>query len=68
MIPSALFSYIFQNTLDFLIAVMAFNLKKYEVASRGVSRLLTSTSASSRIKDKAFDLKEEIINAIRNGK
>ena len=57
-----------QNTLDFLIAVMAFNLKKYEVASRGVSRLLTSTSASSRIKDKAFDLKEEIINAIRNGK
>ncbi|SER71015.1 DUF2225 domain-containing protein [Lachnobacterium bovis] len=57
-----------QNTLDFLIAVMAFNLRKYEVASRGVSRLLTSTSATSRIKDKAYDLKEEIISAIRSGK
>ncbi|SFG13179.1 hypothetical protein SAMN04487761_10540 [Lachnospiraceae bacterium C7] len=56
-----------QNTLDFLLASMAFKLKKYEVASRGVSRLLASSSATSRIKDKAYDLKEDIITAIKSG-
>lgn len=52
-------------TIDFLLAELAFYLKKYDVASKMVASILTSTSANNRIKDKARDLKEEIIAELR---
>ena len=56
-----------QNTVDFLIANMAFNLKRYDLASKFVSSLLVSKTTSKTIKDKALTLKEEIISEIKNG-
>lgn len=50
-----------QHTLDLLLAEMAFMLEKYEDASKMVSRLLTSQTCKGSIKDKAHDLKEEIV-------
>ncbi len=54
-----------QNTVDLLIAAIAFNLGKYEVSSRYVSGLLVSRTASSNIKNRAYDLKEKIIEKIK---
>ena len=56
-----------QNTVDFLIANMAFNLKRYDLASKFVSALLVSKTTSKTIKDKALTLKEEIISEVKKG-
>lgn len=48
-------------TVDYLLAVLAMRFKKYDVASRFVAGILTSPSANARIKDKARDLKEQIL-------
>ena len=50
-----------QNTMDLLLAEMAFALDKYEDSYRFLSRLLTSRSAGSNIKNRGLDLKEEIV-------
>ena len=39
-------------TVDYLLGVLAAHLKKYDVASRMVSSILTSTSANNRMKDR----------------
>lgn len=57
-----------EPTLDFLVASMAFKLGKYDVASKTVSSILTSRTASSKIKDRALDLKSTIVEAIRGSK
>lgn len=57
-----------QNTVDILLAEMAFALGKYDVTSKLVSRLLTSQTVKGSIKDKAFDLKEEVVAAIAKAK
>lgn len=54
-----------EKTMDFLIAVLAKRFKKYEVASKQISLILTSKTANARIKDKARQLKEEILMEIR---
>lgn len=51
-------------TLDILLAEMAFKLERYDVASKLVSGLLTS-NANRSIKDKALDLKNDIINRLK---
>lgn len=55
-------------TLDYLLGVLAAHLKKYDVASRMVSSILTSTSANNRMKDKARDLKDQIMLQLKNNK
>lgn len=57
-----------QCTVDYLIAYMAYHFKKYEVASKFLASVLTSPSASRRMKDMALELKEEIIAQLRNKK
>lgn len=52
-------------TIDYLLAVYATRLKKYDVASRMVASILTSTSANNRMKDKARDLKEQILTELK---
>ncbi len=54
-----------QNTMDILIAEMAFGLGKYDVASRYVSGILVSQTANRSMKDKAYNLKEEIVKVIK---
>ena len=55
-----------QHTVDLLLAEMAFILGKYENASKLVSRLLTSQTVKNSVKDKAHDLKEEIVEVLKN--
>ncbi len=55
-------------TVDYLLGVQAAHLKQYDVAGRMVSAVLASNSANNRIKDKARDLKEQIILQIKNNK
>lgn len=50
-----------EMTMDYLLAVLAARFKKYDVASRLVSSILSSSMANARIKDKARDLKEQIV-------
>ena len=50
-----------QNTMDLLIAAMAYNLGKYEFAARFVSELIVNKTVSANIKKRAYDLKEKII-------
>jgi uncharacterized protein (DUF2225 family) len=50
-----------QNTVDLLMAEMAFKLGKNNEASRFVSRLLLSRNAGSNLKKRAEDLKEELV-------
>lgn len=57
-----------QSTMDYLLAVMSFHYKKYDVASKTLANVITSASASRKIKDKAFELKEEIIRELRQRK
>lgn len=54
-----------QNTVDYLMAAMAFHLKKYDVASKTISSILVSRTAPNKIKDKALNMKDEIIAAIK---
>lgn len=55
-------------TLDYLLGVLAAHLKKYDVASRMVASILTSSNANNRMKDKARDLKEQIMIQLKNNK
>lgn len=52
-------------TIDYLLAELAFYLKKYDVSSKMVAAILTSSSANNRIKDKARDLKERILTELK---
>ena len=53
-----------QTTVDYLLAAMAMRLHKYDVAAKLISGILTSPAAPSRIKNKALNMKSEIIAAI----
>lgn len=52
-------------TVDYLLAVLAARFKKFDVASRMVASVLGSPSANPRMKDKARDLKEEILKELK---
>jgi hypothetical protein len=49
------------DTVDYLIAVLALENGQIELASKRVASILVSRTANTRIKDKARDLKEEIL-------
>ena len=57
-----------QSTMDYLLAVMSFHYKKYDVASKTLANVITSASASRKMKDKALELKDEIIKELRKSK
>ncbi|MCR5477300.1 MAG: DUF2225 domain-containing protein [Lachnospiraceae bacterium] len=52
-----------EPTVDFLIAELAFHLEDYSVCSRMISGILTSPSAPARLKDRARDLKDLLMEA-----
>jgi len=54
-----------QSTVDLLIAAMAFNLGKYDYASRFVSQLIVSRTAGNNIKTRAHELKEKIVEKMK---
>jgi len=54
-----------ESTIDYLLAELATHFKKYDVASKLIASLLTSPFTPSRMKDKARDLKEEILAELK---
>lgn len=57
-----------EPTMNYLLAVLAKHFKKYDVASKMIALLLTGTNANNRMKDKARDLKEEILVELKKDK
>ena len=57
-----------QTTVDYLLAVMSKHFKRYDTASKCISRIMSTSSASKKMKDRAYDLKEEIIREIKAAK
>lgn len=55
-------------TMDYLLATMAYHYKKYDVASKCIARILQSVSASKKMKDRAYELKEQIVAEIKKSK
>lgn len=55
-------------TVDYLMAVLAMKFEKYDVASKLIGTILTSSNANPRMKDKTRDLKEMIIEEIKKKK
>lgn len=49
-----------EATVDYLLAALGIECEEYDMAAKLLSGLLTSRSASARIKDKAHDLKDEL--------
>ena len=49
------------STYDYLLAELAYRFNEYDTAGRFISGILTSSSANPRIKDKARDLKDRIV-------
>lgn len=54
-----------EQTVDYLISVMAIRFEQYDVASKLIGTIITSTAASPRMKDKARDLKEILVQKIK---
>ncbi len=52
-------------TIDYLLAVLAIRFKQYDVASRLTAAILGSPSANTRTKDKARELKEQIMAELK---
>ena len=50
-----------ESTVDFLLANLAMRSKQFDVASKLISKLLTSPNCNSRTKDKVRDLKDEML-------
>ena len=57
-----------ETTVDYLLAVLAVRFKKFDVASRMIAGILASASANARMKDKARDLKEQVLAEMKNAK
>lgn len=55
-------------TLEYLIAVLAMEFEQYEVASKLIANVLVSPSANRRTKDRAREIKEELLVKIREKK
>lgn len=55
-------------TMDYLLATMAYHYKKYDVASKCIARIMQSVAASKKMKDRAYELKEQIVAEIKKNK
>lgn len=54
-----------ESTVDYLTAVLAMQFEQFDAASKLISGILVSPSATSRMKDKARELKEILIAKIK---
>lgn len=57
-----------EMTFDYLQAVLALRVKRYEDSSRMISKILTSTASNARMKDKVRDLKEQLLAELKEKK
>lgn len=54
-----------EYTIDYLIAALGYELGNYDVSAKMISTILNSLTAPARMKDKARNLKEELIVKIK---
>lgn len=54
-----------EDTVEYLVAVMATRFGVYDTASKLLARIITSKTASRRMKDKALDMKDELLVLIK---
>lgn len=54
-----------EMTVNLLIGVLAFKTEHFDVASKMIATILQANSANPRLKDKARDLKEEVLNKLK---
>lgn len=52
-------------TMEYLVAVLAMEFEQFDISSRIIAEILTSNSATSRMKDKAREVKELLIAKIK---
>jgi hypothetical protein len=57
-----------QPTLEYVIGCLAYHFGKLEVAAKMIGSVMTNSSASRNVKDRAYDLKEEIVKSIKEKK
>ena len=57
-----------QGTVDYLLATMSIHYKKYDVASKLLAGILASNTAGRQMKDKALNLKEEVVAELKKGR
>jgi len=57
-----------QPTVEYLLAYMAYYFDKLEVSAKLIGSVLTSSSATRNVKDRALELKSEIIRKIKEKK
>lgn len=57
-----------QNTVDYLLAYMSAHFKQYSMASKCLANILQSSTANSKTKERARDLKEKIVAELKQGK
>ena len=57
-----------EETVDYLIAVLAMQFGKYDISSKLIASILTSKDANSRMKDKARDVKEILVERYKRSK
>lgn len=55
-----------ENTVDYLLAVLAMECGEFSISSKLLSKLLTSQFCSSRVKDKARDVKEVLMKKMKD--
>lgn len=54
-----------EATVDYVISVTAIKFEQYDVASKLISQIIASSATNPRMKDKARDLKEQILKEIK---
>lgn len=57
-----------EMTVNYLMAVLAVRFKKFDVAGRLIATVLGSTSANPRMKDRARDLKEQVLAELKKSR
>lgn len=55
-----------ETTAEYLVAVLSMEFDQCDIASRIISSILTSPTASSRMKDKARDVKEQLLAKMKD--
>jgi len=53
------------NTVDYLIAVLAYENKQFDTSSKLVAKLLTNPGTPSKTKDKLRDLKDKLLEELK---
>lgn len=57
-----------ETTVDYLLAVLAMQFEKYDISAKMISGIIGTPGANPRMKDKARDLKEMIMQRIKEQK